>query len=254
MSQPPLFSIITVTYNAESTLPVTLQSVDRQTCRNFEHWIIDGASTDRTVRIANTNKPDERHVFSAKDRGLYDAMNRGMEMSTGTYLIFLNSGDRFHSPDTLACIEKAIVDNDYPGIVYGQTDIVDIHGDKIGERHLLAPSTLTLKSFADGMVVCHQSMAVLRKIAGAYDLRYRFSADYEWCIRCLQHSRHNIYIPEVISDYLSEGLTTANRRKSLIERFKIMCYYYGTWPTVWRHLKFIPRFLRQRRREHSISK
>ncbi len=253
MTSQPLFSIITVTYNAESTLPATLQSVDQQTCRNFEHMIVDGASTDRTVAIADTGTK-ERRVFSAPDRGLYDAMNRGMEMTTGHYLIFLNAGDRFHSPDTLKQIEKAILENDYPGIVYGQTDIVNGNGDKIGDRHLTAPSQLTLKSFANGMVVCHQAMAVLRRIAGEYDLKYRFSADYEWCIRCLQHSRHNIYIPETIADYLSEGLTSDNRRKSLAERFRIMCYYYGIIPTVWRHFRFIPRFLRERRRERSIQK
>lgn len=253
MDKQPLFSIITVTYNAAATLPATIASVDGQTYRDFEHLIIDGASTDDTVAIAHAGADDRRIVFSAPDRGLYDAMNRGIEMSTGQYLIFLNAGDKFHSLGTLAHMAEAIVANDLPGIVYGQTDIVDADGNKIGDRHLRAPEDLTLQSFANGMVVCHQAMAVLRRIAGRYDLRYRFSADYEWCIRCLQHSRHNVYLPEVIADYLSEGLTSANRRKSLKERFKIMCYYYGTIPTIWRHLRFLPRFLRQRRRERAAK-
>ena len=254
MSDKPLFSIITVTYNAESTLPVTLRSVESQSCRNYEHLIMDGASKDSTVAIARSGDCSLRRTISEPDRGLYDAMNHGMDTAKGKYLIFLNAGDTFHSADTLAHIEKAIADNNMPGIVYGQTDLVDSDRRRIGGRHLTAPEHLDLKSFANGMVVCHQSMAVLKRITGQYDLRYRFSADYEWCIRCLQHSRNNVYLPEVIADYLSEGVTTANRRKSLIERFRIMCYYYGTWTTIFNHLRFLPRFLRQRCKERKATK
>ena len=104
------------------------------------------------------------------------------------------------------------------------------------------------------MVVCHQAFFVLRRIAGYYDMKYRFSADYEWCIRVLQHSRHNCYIDAVLADYLMEGMTTRNRRKSLMERFRIMCYYYGTFSTVMRHIAFIPRFLRRRRLEKKLTR
>lgn len=99
------------------------------------------------------------------------------------------------------------------------------------------------------MVVCHQAFVVLRKLAQDYDLKYRFSSDYEWCIRCLQRSRRNVYVPAVIIDYLSEGVTTANRKASLMERFRIMCYYYGFFPTLMRHFAFLPRFLKQRKVE-----
>ena len=86
-----------------------------------------------------------------------------------------------------------------------------------------------------------------------YNLDYRLVADYDWCIRVLQHSRMNVYIDGVLVDYLMEGMTTRNRRASLIERFRIMCYYYGTLPTIGRHLKFIPRFLRRRRFEKKLT-
>ena len=158
----------------------------------------------------------------------------------------LNAGDRFHDNDTLGLYADAIMDNDYPGIVYGQTDIVAADGSRIGPRHLQAPETLTLESFAEGMVVCHQAFVVLRNIATGYDTRWRFSADYEWCIRCLQHSRRNVLVPAVTVDYLSEGVTTANRRRSLMERFRIMCHYYGISATVCRHIGFAVRLLRHR--------
>ena len=245
----PLFSIITVTYNAATTLPPTLASVKEQTCQLFEYIIMDGASKDNTVALATDAQINGARIFSEPDKGLYDAMNKAIDKATGEYLIFLNAGDAFHSADTLQQIADTIMDNDFPGIVYGQTQLVDSNRQRIGDRHLTAPETLSFKSFANGMVVCHQAFIVLRRVAGHYDMKYRFSADYEWCIRCLKRSRRNAYIDETIIDYLNEGLTTANRRKSLRERFYIMCHYYGTMPTILRHIAFIPRFIKQTLKE-----
>ena len=249
----PLFSIITVTYNAAETLPATLASVKEQSCKLYEYIVMDGVSKDNTIQLATDANITNARIISSPDKGLYDAMNKAIDVATGEYLIFLNAGDAFHSPDTLQKIADVIMNHDFPGIVYGQTQLVNANRQRIGDRHLTAPEELTLKSFAEGMLVCHQAFIALRRIVGHYDLRYRFSADYEWCIRCLQHSRNNVYIPHTIIDYLSEGLTTANRKASLKERFKIMCYYYGTIPTVLRHLKFIPRFLKQRRIDKKAS-
>ena len=164
----PLFSIITVTYNAANTLPATLKSVNEQSCRLFEHIIMDGASKDNTVKIAQDAQIKEMRLFSSPDKGLYDAMNKAMDVATGEYLIFLNAGDAFHSPYTLQQIADVIMDNDFPGIVYGQTQLVDAKRQRIGDRHLTAPEQLTLKSFANGMVVCHQAFIVLKRIAGEF--------------------------------------------------------------------------------------
>lgn len=242
----PLFSIITVTYNAAATLPPTLKSVREQTCRLYEYIIIDGASKDETVRLANESGIQSLNLISEPDRGLYDAMNKGLGVANGDYVIFLNAGDSFHSKDTLQQIADAIMDNDYPGIVYGQTQIVDSARNRIGDRHLTAPSVLTLDSFKNGMVVCHQAFIVLRKLVDNYDTRYRYSADYEWCIRCLQRSHRNYYVDGLLIDYLSEGMTTAHHKASLIERFRIMSHYYGMLPTVVRHFKFFFRNLKRR--------
>lgn len=243
----PLFAIITVTYNAADTLGRTLESVDSQTFTNYEHLIVDGASTDGTPAVVDKAQNPRRSVISEQDRGIYDAMNKGICNTSGKYLIFLNAGDKFHSHDTLATIAKAIEENDYPGIVYGQTDIVDKDGNRLGPRHLTAPAELTLKSFASGMLVCHQAFIPVRSIVGGFSPKYRFSADYEWCIKCLQHSRNNVgLVDTVFVDYLNEGVTTKNRLKSLIERFRIMSYYYGFLPTVVRHAGFILRALKRK--------
>ncbi len=247
----PLFSIITVTYNASTTLGVTLASVREQSCKLYEYIVMDGCSTDGTVEMAREAAIEGCRIYSSPDKGLYDAMNKALEVAKGEYLIFLNAGDTFHSPDTLQHVADAVLaqGNDFPGVVYGQTQLVDNQRRVIGERHLQAPEELTFDSFKHGMLVCHQAFIAYHKVVGKYDLTYRYSADYDWCIRCLQKSRRNLYLPEVLIDYLSEGLTTKNRYRSLRERFKIMCQYYGTWSTIYRHIGFLPRFIRQRIKE-----
>lgn len=250
----PLFSIITVTYNAASTITPTIESVNAQTFDLFEHIIVDGASTDNTVDLVRRLSRRLPNIISEPDDGLYDAMNKGLTMARGEYVIFLNAGDRFHSAEVLTKLSNAAFDNDFPGVIYGQTDIVDASGRRLAGRHLEAPTVLTLNSFRNGMTVCHQAFVALRKITSYFNTSYRFSADYDWCIRCLQRSRRNHYVDMVLIDYLNEGVTTDNRSRSLMERFRIMSRYYGLLPTVINHLKFIPRFLRRHRQERKFNK
>ena len=243
MEPRPLFSIITVSYNAAATVRATMESVASQTCLVYEHLVMDGASKDSTLSIVDDLSTERTRVHSSPDRGIYDAMNKGLDQARGDYVIFLNAGDRFHSEHTLQRIADVIMASDYPGVVYGQTDLVDGEGHYVGPRHLTAPEQLTLDSFKHGMLVCHQAFVALRRLCPQYDTRWRFSADYEWCIRVLQHSRRNVYTGDVLIDYLSEGMTTRNRNASLKERYHIMCQYYGTLPTIMRHVGFFGRNL-----------
>ena len=236
------FSIITVTYNAEATIERTMESVAQQTYRDFEHLIVDGASKDKTVEIAR-HYPHAT-VVSEPDKGLYDAMNKGLKMATGDFLCFLNAGDTLHSKETLEHIAAA---GGEFAVLYGDTHIVDAQGNFLRDRRLTPPEHLTWRSFKDGMLVCHQAFYVNRTIAQSYDLSYRFSADFDWCIRCMkegeQRGMHNLYIKEPLADYLSEGMTTANHKASLQERFNIMAKHYGLLPTIIQHIWFIFRAL-----------
>lgn len=247
----PLFSIITITFNAEATLEPTMVSVAEQSWQNYEHIIIDGNSSDSTIDIARQLATEYTQIFSEPDKGLYDAMNKGLHRAKGHYLIFLNAGDTFHDSSTLKTIARAIESNSSPDIVYGQTQLVDASRNYVGERHLRAPEKLTAKSFAKGMLVCHQAFVAKREIAPLYDLAYRFSADYDWCVRCLMISKSNVYISETLIDYLYEGLTTANHKASLRERFRIMRKYYGLPRTLFNHACFIPRAIYRKIRYNS---
>lgn len=238
MNKAPLFSIITITWNAERELPATLASVDSQTFGDYEHLIIDGASTDATLALANAPGNLRRHTYSEPDKGLYDAMNKGLHRARGRYVLFLNAGDAFATSDILARYAAAAADN--VDIIYADTRLVNARREVVGKRHLSVPERLTYKSFARGMLVCHQAFAMRRDLAPDYDLTYRFSADYDWCLRCLRlttpdRSRN---LHTVAIDYLTDGLTDKNHKASLRERYEIMCRHFGKLPTIIRHIGF----------------
>ena len=113
MNLQPKFSIITITFNAAPVIGPTLQSVLAQNYRNYEYILVDGASKDDTVAIAKASGIEFAHIVSEPDKGLYDAMNKGMRLATGDYLCFLNAGDAFHSPDTLEKIVAAIAHEEH---------------------------------------------------------------------------------------------------------------------------------------------
>jgi glycosyltransferase involved in cell wall biosynthesis len=244
MSHPhPKFSIITVTYNAEKVLEDTIQSVIFQTYRNVEYIIVDGASKDHTLEIVNKYHNRINKVISEPDKGLYDAMNKGIQLATGDYLCFLNAGDKFHDSETLQKVVHTLKGQELPDVIYGETAIVDEEGHFLHMRRLSTPAHLNWKSFKQGMLVCHQAFFANRELAinHLYDLQYRFSADFDWCIRIMKKAKclHNTQL--TLIDYLNEGMTTKNHKASLKERFCIMAKHYGLISTILHHGWFVIR-------------
>ena len=244
----PKFTVVTVTYNAESTIEDTIQSVISQTYHNVEYIIIDGASKDRTMEIVAKYSDRIKTVISEPDKGLYDAMNKGMAMATGDYICFLNSGDCFHEYDTLwDVVHNLQRKNELPDIIYGETAIVNSEGHFMHMRRLSSPETLNWKSFRHGMLVCHQAFYARLDIARRtpYDLRYRFSADVDWCIRVMKEAERMglplVNVHATVADYQREGQTTKYHRASLIERFNVMRRHYGLPVTLAMHAWFVVR-------------
>ena len=261
MKDKPLITIITVTYNAEPTIERTLQSVERQTYPCIEHVLIDGCSSDHTLshiqRYVERNGQNKHiiRVVREPDKGLYDAMNKGIQQATGDYLVFLNAGDRLHEDTTIQQIaDKAGWQRDRVNyaVLYGETDLVDNEGHFLRHRRLQAPERLTSKSFRSGMLVCHQSFYVRTDIARAtpYNLDYRYSADYDWCIRIMLRAEKRrlrfLNTGLILTDYLSEGLTTKNHRRSLFERLRLMAHHYGWGTAIAEHLWFVLRAVLKR--------
>lgn len=239
----PKFSIITVTYQAGKVLEDTIQSVIFQTYRNVEYIIVDGGSMDNTLDIVKKYQDRISIVVSEPDKGLYDAMNKGIRLATGDYVCFLNAGDELHENETLQRMVHTLKTQELPDVIYGETAIVDGEGHFLHMRLLQAPEVLHWKSFKQGMLVCHQAFFSRRELALAhpYDLQYRFSADFDWCIRIMKDAKsiHNTHL--TLIDYLNEGMTTRNHKASLKERFRIMAKHYGWVSTLLHHGWFVIR-------------
>lgn len=244
------FTIITCTFNASKFIDRTLGSVRRQTYPCIEHFIIDGVSRDDTVKKAQTYAYDASYpviVKSEPDKGLYDAMNKGIQLAKGDYLIFLNAGDIFASDDVLTKVAEQIKDN-RPGVIYGDTDIVDENGNFVRKRRLAPPEKLTWKSFKEGMLVCHQSFYARTDIARKtpYNLGYKLSADVDWCIRIMKQTNELWNTHTTLCAYLEGGMSVKSHKASLKERFRIMCDHYGTPTTIMLHLWFVVRAVLKR--------
>lgn len=254
------FSIVTITYNADNVLGKTVDSVFSQTYPHVEHVIIDGASTDDTLQVAQdymqrsyaVSNGHEIRIVSEPDNGLYDAMNKGLRQVSGDYVLFLNAGDFFPDSEVLSNIARnvgleGVSREKLPVVLYGNTDIVDNDGRFLRHRRLQPPANLSWRSFRHGMLVCHQAFYARLDIAKTvpYDCRYRFSADVDWCIRIMKEAeiRHlpllNLHL--VVANYTEEGQSTIHHRESLNERYQIMCHHYGKIPTIFMHLWFAVR-------------
>lgn len=259
------FTVVTITYNAEAVLQRTLDSVFAQTYKGVEHLIIDGASKDRTLALveAYKQKSDESEtehkviIQSEPDHGIYDAMNKGLTQASGDYIVFMNAGDSFPQADTLEqvvhrCKLTELPTAELPGVLYGNTDVVDGDGHYLRPRRLQPPVKLTWRSFRQGMLVCHQAFYARTDIAKnlQYDTRYRFSADVDWCIRVMRETErmglplYNIGI--VVANYLDEGATTKNHKASLRERYLVMQRHYGVVQTFLLHCWFVVRAIVRR--------
>jgi glycosyltransferase involved in cell wall biosynthesis len=233
----PVISIITVCYNAEREIEATLKSVKEQSFKNYEYIIIDGASKDNTLKVISQSEVEPTHLVSERDKGIYDAMNKGLALAQGEYLMFLNAGDSLYSTNTLQKIADAAKGS--PDVIYGDTAIVDAERNYLRPRKLRPPKTLTRNSFKNGMLVCHQAFLPKRELAMPYDMAYRFSADFDWCVKILSASKKCTQIDDFIVNYLEEGATTRNHIKSLKERFRIMCKHYGFFVTFFKHICFL---------------
>lgn len=254
------FSIVTITYNAESVLGKTADSILAQTYPHLEHIIIDGASTDATLQVAQdymqrsyaASNGHEIRIVSEPDNGLYDAMNKGLRQASGDYVLFLNAGDYFSNPQLLTNIVGNMGLDDVPkeklpAVLYGNTYIVDNDGNFLRHRRLQPPRSLSWRSFRHGMLVCHQAFYARLDIAKniQYDCRYRYSADVDWCIRVMKEAEKRnlplLNLQMVVVNYTEEGQSTIHHRESLNERYKVMCNHYGRISTAFMHLWFAVR-------------
>lgn len=259
-------SIITITYNNAEGLCRTIQSVQSQTFRDFEHIIVDGGSTDDSVDIIRQYADNEairpegyeairpenskadnlasspHHLItslpiawiSEKDRGIYDAQNKGIRLAHGEYCYFLNAGDTFCADDVLERMFSpnsliASSPNRLPDILYGNEIIVDGNGQRVGiARGVANPSFVDLYNSC----MKHQASFIRRSLFdkyGMYDADMRICSDFDWFFRVIAfHDEVTLQYKDIdIAYFENTGLSYHNPELCAKERQQILDRYMG---------------------------
>lgn len=244
----PTLSVITVVYNNVRDIERTMLSVLDQTYPNIEYIIIDGESTDGTIEIIQKYENRLARIIIEQDKGIYDAMNKGLTASTGDYILFMNSGDEMYDKDT---VQNVFSCNPEADIYYGETEMFDESWKSLGQRRHKAPESLTKDSFKYGMCVSHQAIYVRRTIAEPFDLDYQLSADIDWILKAVEKAKKIINTHQYVAKYLVGGMSKKKHRESLRERFEIFSKHYGLIPNLVNHgviaIKLLLYFLKHKR-------
>lgn len=235
----PKISIITVVFNGKEALLPTIKTISELTYANIEYVVVDGGSTDGTVDLIRANESVIDRWISEPDKGLYDAMNKGMKLATGDYFWFVNAGDEPASPEVL---DELFLEDNFADVYYGETLLINQDGSEIGLRRLSPPKELNWRHFRRGMLVSHQAFIASREVVKKYDLRYKFSADFDWCLHALKNAPNIKNTHQVLCRFREGGLTKQNIIPGLRERFRIMVKNYGLISTLLAHFIIVPDF------------
>jgi glycosyltransferase involved in cell wall biosynthesis len=242
-----MLSIITITYQAEAYIERTLKSLAEQGNReSIEYIVIDGASKDGTLNLLKHSPIKIDHFISEKDQGIYDAMNKGLRIANGDYVLFMNAGDTFFDAQSVTHLLKEL--ETQPDVVYGDAQFVNLDSKPIGLRSEVTPHRLpkqaSWKDFKFGMVICHQAFVVKRILAPAFSLDYSLSSDIDWEISCLKHASIVKKSERPICNYLMGGASVQQLKKSWIERFQVLSRHFGFFPSLIFHIGIIGRGIR----------
>lgn len=244
----PKLSVITIVYNNVKDIERTMLSVLQQSYPNIEYIVVDGASTDGTYQLISTYSSRLSKIISEKDKGIYDAMNKGLAAATGDYVLFMNSGDEMYDNETVARVFAAAPDAD---IYYGETEMYDENWKSLGQRRHHAPRQFTWKSFKYGMNISHQAIYVKKSITEPYDLQYKYSSDIDWIIKAAKKANKTVNVNHYVAKYLVGGVSKKKHMDSLKERFSIFTKYYGLIPNIFNHaiiaLNLTKYFIKHRR-------
>lgn len=248
----PLFSIITVCYQALEPLQRTVAAVAAQDFKDYEHIVVDGASGDGTAEwLAGLDDPHIRWI-SEPDRGLYDAMNKGQALARGTYLWFVNAGDLPEGPSILSALADTAVD--LPDVLYGEVLLVAPDGEVLGTRSActtqVMPATLHWRDLRYGMKVSHQGILPQRRLAPPYRID-NLCADIDWMIVCLKRAGVVRQTGLLLARFETGGLSRQRHRRSLRDRYAVLREHFGTLPNLWHHGVIVCRALWQRLRPGS---
>lgn len=228
----PKLSVITIVYNNVRDIERTLLSVINQSYANIEYIVIDGASNDGTLDILKKYESGISKLISEKDKGIYDAMNKGLALASGDYVLFMNSGDEIYDSNTVQHVFAQEKDAD---IYYGETEMYDENWNSLGQRRHKAPKQFTWKDFKYGMSISHQAIYIRKSLTEPYDLTYQLSSDIDWILKAAKKAKKIVNVNAYVAKYLVGGMSKKKHRQSLKERFSIFSKHYGLIPNIFNH-------------------
>ena len=204
-------TVVTVAFNAREALETTIRSVAGQDYANLEYIVIDGGSADGSLEVIERHAADITRWVSEPDRGIYDAMNKGVAMATGDYCIFMNAGDTFVAPDTVNTVVAGMERGD--DVVYG--DIV--------KNGVLKPSLSPRNCHK--MFYCHQSAftSTACLLAFPVDTAHRYSADFKQAKQLILAGKRFRHLPVAVAHFDTHGVSNTQRSKGLWDNVKVVC-------------------------------
>lgn len=228
LNDKPLVTIITVTYNCINDIEATIRSVLSQDYPNIEYIIVDGASKDGTVDVIRKYEDKISKFVSEPDKGLYDAMNKGIRMATGQWCAFMNAGDAYTDSHIISALFKEINADSNKKVVYGNTQYVE----RDGTVHLHKTSTIEKLAWTVCRYQPYTHQAVFYNIDCKedcfYDLRYKVPADYDVACRYWKKYGQSAYhyVPIVVCSYKAyDGVSTNPKNKRQADRDRILIKY-----------------------------
>lgn len=228
-------SVITVCLNCSNTIERTCKSVISQTYSNLEWIVIDGNSEDDTLKILNRYKDNISILISEPDSGIYEAMNKGIRLSTGKYIVFLNAGDSFYGQHTLKTVSSFFG----PELLYGKTVKRSCDNDKL----VSYPESLS-EDYLLNYTLPHQSSYYQKNVFlkyGLYDEFYKIAGDYEFYARLIKEEKFSFrYIEEPLSIFYLDGISNDPlfRDRLLLEQHTLRLKYFKPYKKSYKYLKY----------------
>ncbi|EFT2973544.1 glycosyltransferase [Escherichia coli] len=245
-------SIITATYNSEKTLLDTLLSLEKQTYPDIEYIVVDGASNDNTIKLIKSNCTKVSKIICEPDKGIYDALNKGIQAASGDVIGFLHSDDLLAYDDAIADIAKTFEITGCDAI-YGDLEYVAIN-DTTKRIRLWKSGSFSRFKMKVGWMPPHPSFYMKRKCYrqfGCFSLDYRISADYDSLLRYILKQRISIeYLPKVLVKMRVGGISNrsvSSMVKKSMEDIRVMNQNGIIWPIalVYKNISKLPQFIKK---------
>lgn len=222
-----ILSIITINRNNASGLEKTISSVASQTCKDFEYIVVDGASTDRSVEVIRNHEVSfggRLKWISEPDKGIYNAMNKGIKMASGDYLQFLNSGDCLMTDDVIDRMLKTLKANDFPAIQYGNM-IKEMPNGKLLKDKGFAGKDIPFLAFYLGTL--NHSPSFIKRLLfdkyGLYDESLKIVSDWKWFLQAIILCNEKpVYSDIDVTLFDMHGISETNKALDKAERRQVL--------------------------------